>query len=102
MSLFLAGVFPDYARRNAFGPFDAERLSRAAGIVAEGELAPIQLLEHLGTRWYRRAFELAPVATAQLLVVAQVADRFQDARRVLNHIADRYLPQASWSQPPGS
>lgn len=102
VSLFLAGVFPDYAQRYAFGPFDTDRLLRAAGIAGQGELAPIQLLEHLGTRWYRRAFELAPVATAQLLVVAQVADRFQDARRVLNHIADRYLARASWSQPPGT
>jgi hypothetical protein len=31
------------------------------------------------------------VATAQLAVVAEIADRFRDARRVLNHIADRYF-----------
>jgi len=37
-------------------------------------------------------------------VVAQVADRFQDARRVLNHIADRHLSRVGnpWFAPPGS
>jgi hypothetical protein len=96
VSLFLTGVFPDYAQRHAFGPFDAARLLRAAGLSPDDETRlvtapPIQLLEHLGQRWYRRACELAPVATAQLAVVSEVADRFRDARRVLNHIADRYF-----------
>jgi hypothetical protein len=92
VSLFLTGVFPDYAQRYAFGPFDAARLLRTAGLPAgDASVPPIQLLEHLGQRWYRRASELAPVATAQLAVVSEVADRFRDARRILNHIADRYF-----------
>jgi hypothetical protein len=92
VSLFLTGVFPDYAQRNAFGPFDAARLLRAAGLPGDdATVPPIELLEHLGQRWYRRASELAPVTTAQLMVVMQVADRFRDARRILNHIADRHL-----------
>jgi hypothetical protein len=49
------------------------------------------LLEHLGARWYRTARDLAPVPTARIAVVGEVADRFRQARRVLNHIADRYL-----------
>ncbi|HEY8474711.1 MAG TPA: hypothetical protein VIL37_19085 [Natronosporangium sp.] len=109
VSLFLTGVFPDYAQQHAFGPFDAARLLRAAGL-ARGEEAglaaapPIQLLEHLGQRWYRRASELAPVVTSQLAVVAEVADRFRDARRVLNHIADRYFARVGnpWFGPPGA
>jgi hypothetical protein len=103
VSLFLTGVFPDYAQRHAFGPFDAARLLRAAGLPgADVTVAPIQLLEHLGQRWYRRASELAPVTTAQLAVVAQVADRFRDARRILNHIADRYFARVGnpWFGPP--
>jgi hypothetical protein len=96
VSLFLTGVFPDYAQTYAFGPFDAARLMRAAGLSAGEQTGlvtapPIQLLEHLGQRWYRQASELAPVTTAQLAVVTQVADRFSDARRILNHIADHYL-----------
>jgi hypothetical protein len=109
VSLFLSGVFPDYAQLYAFGPFDAARLLRAAGLSADDDTGlvtapPIQLLEHLGQRWYRQASELAPVATTQLAVVSQVADRFRDARRILNHIADHYFSRVGnpWFGPPGS
>jgi hypothetical protein len=62
------------------------------------------LLEHLGARWYRIACEVAPVRTARLAVAGDVADRFRQARRVLNHLADRYLLAAgqSWFSSPGS
>lgn len=80
----------------ALGPFDAARLLRAAGVSKDNhdELAaapPIALFEHLGHRWYRQACSLVPVVSEQLTVVAEVADRFHQARRVLNHIADTYL-----------
>jgi hypothetical protein len=107
VSLFLTGVFPDYAQQHALGPFDAARLMRAAGLSpAETGLVtapPIQLLEHLGQRWYRRAAELAPVITRQMAVVSEVADRFRDARRILNHIADRYFTRVGnpWFGQPG-
>lgn len=107
VSLFLTGVFPDYAQQHAFGPFDAARLLRAAGLAADDTgltaAPPIQLLEHLGQRWYRQAWKLAPVATDQLAVAAQVADRFRDARRVLNHITDRYFARIGnpWFNRPG-
>lgn len=96
VALFLTGVFPDYVCTYALRPLDAARLLRAAGLSGEDHAdlagdAPIVLFEHLGHRWYRQACTLAPVATDQLAVVAEVADRFQQARRVLNHIADRYL-----------
>jgi hypothetical protein len=44
------------------------------------------------------------VATARLTVVGEVADRFRQARRVLNHVADQYLfPTGnSWFAQPGS
>ena len=63
----------------------------------------IELLEHLGTRWYRSALALAPVQTGRLAVVAEVADRFRQARRVLNHVADRYLMGSDnpWFAAPG-
>ncbi|GAA1809011.1 hypothetical protein HC028_22720 [Planosporangium flavigriseum] len=109
VSLFLTGVFPDYAQLYAFGPFDTARLLRATGLAQDDESGlltapPIQLLEHLGQRWYRLASELAPVATAQLAVVSQVADRFRDARRILNHIADHHFSRVDnpWFGPPGS
>ena len=109
VSLFLAGVYPDYAQTRAFGPFDADRLLRAVRLPADEASAlsaapPIQLLEHLGQRWYRQATQLAPVPTAHMMVVSQVAGRFRDARRVLNHITDRYFSRVDnpWFRPPGS
>src|SRR5215468_9701180 len=109
VTLFLTGVFPDYASSSALGPVSAARLLRAARLPAAQQerlaTAPgIELLEHLGARWYRAARDLAPVATARLTVVGEVADRFRQARRVLNHVADRYLfpPGSPWFAQPGS
>jgi hypothetical protein len=104
VALFLTGVFPDYTQLHALGPLDAARLLRAAGLAHDDRQAasPIQLLEELGGRWYRRAAELAPVRTARTAVVAEVAERFRDARRVLNHIADRHFTRVGdpWFGPP--
>jgi hypothetical protein len=109
VALFLTGVFPDYAVAHALGPVSAAPLLRAAQIPQRQHeqltAAPaIDLFEHLGARWYRVAWSLAPARTARLAVVADVADRFRQARRVLNHIADRYLfPQGNpWVAPPAS
>ena len=103
VSLFLAGVFPDYAAGHALGPVDAARLLRAARVPsAERDglaAAPaLELLEYLGARWDRAALAAAPVRTARLAVVGEVAGRFRQARRVLNHLADRYLlgPDSPW------
>jgi hypothetical protein len=109
VSLFLAGVFPDYATLYGIGPAQVGRLLRAAQIPAAqhdrlAAVPAIELLEQLGARWYRAACGLAPVRTARLDVVAEVADSFRQARRVLNHVADRYLfaPGQSWLTPPAS
>jgi hypothetical protein len=109
VSLFVAGVFPDYATLYGVGPASVARLLRAAQVpAAEQErlatVPAIELLEQLGARWYRAAHHLAPVRTARLDVVADVAGRFQQARRVLNHVADRYLFAADhpWFAPPAA
>ncbi len=109
VALFLTGVFPDYATARALGPVDAARLLRAAQLppAQQERLAgtpAIELWEYLGARWYRAACDLAPVATARLTVAGEVADRFRQARRVLNHLADRYLFPAGnpWFAQPGS
>src|SRR6266516_2060597 len=107
VTLFLTGVFPDYAATAVLGPVNAARLLRAAGLPAAqherlAEAPAIELLEHLGARWYRAARDLASIPTARIAVVGEVADRFRQARRVLNHIADRYLflPGSSWFTQP--
>jgi hypothetical protein len=107
VALFLTGVFPDYAVAHALGPVSAARLLRAAQVPARqqdrlAEAPAIDLFEHLGAQWYRAAWGLAPARTARLAVVAEVAERFRQARRVLNHVADRCLfPQGNpWFAPP--
>jgi len=108
VTLFLTGVFPDYATTRALGPLDAGRLLRAAGLPSAEQdrvagTPAMEMLEYLGARWYRSARELAPAATARMVVVGDVAARFQQARRVLNHLADRYLlTDTPWFEPPGS
>jgi hypothetical protein len=107
VALFLTGMFPDYAAAHALGPVSAARLLRAAQVPARqhdrlADAPAIDLFEHLGAQWYRTAWGLAPAHTARLAVVAEVAERFRQARRVLNHIADRCLfPQGNtWFAPP--
>jgi hypothetical protein len=110
VSLFLAGVFPDYSAMHAFGPVDVSRLLRSARVPLgeRGDLATapaLDLLEYLGARWYRAALATAPVRTARLDVVGEVAERFRQARRVLNHLADRYLVGSGttgWLPQPGT
>jgi hypothetical protein len=109
VSLFLAGVFPDYAAAHALGPLDAGRLLRSARVPAAerdglAAVPALELLEYLGARWYRAALAAAPVRTANLAVVGDVAARFRQARRILNHLADRYLlgPGSPWFPSPGS
>ena len=107
-TLFLTGVFPDYATTRALGSLDAGRLLRAARLPSSqaerlADTPAMELWEYLGARWYRAARDLAPAATARMLVAGDVADRFRQARRVLNHLADRYLlaPGQPWFEQPG-
>jgi hypothetical protein len=109
VTLFLAGVFPDYATTRALGPLDAGRLLRAARLPSSQQehlasTPAMELWEYLGARWYRAARDLAPAATARMVVVGDVADRFRQARRVLNLLADRYLLTADkpWFEQPSS
>lgn len=100
LALFLTGVFPDHTARHRFAPIQLDRLARALDTPGFGrdELVEslaargtVGLLEQLGKRWYRLALETAGADTDSLRVVGSVGDRFVDARRVLNHLTDRYL-----------
>jgi hypothetical protein len=101
LALFLTGVFPDHTATRAFAPVYAERLLRHAGLDrAEAESLAgepslgsggVALLERLGRRWYRLAYQSAPVRTAPLRVMDEVAERFGQARRILNLVTDSYL-----------
>jgi hypothetical protein len=98
LSLFLTGVFPDHAGGRPMRPVDAERLGRTIGMTEDEMLAlcdrsvlspNLDALESLGSRWYQAAV----LGDDTPPVVGDVGARFRSARRVLNHLADRYLYQ---------
>lgn len=93
VALFLTGVYPDYAAgERALSTVDAMRLVRACGADQSLATTPaLELYEHLGARWYLTAWQLTTIRTERLAVITDVAERFRSARRVLNHLADRYL-----------
>jgi hypothetical protein len=96
LALFLTGVFPDHTARTALGrPLQEAQLLRTAD-VAPGRVEPgahngFQLLELLGSRWYRLAVRLSPVPSGTVEVLGAVADQFTEARRILNLVTDTYL-----------
>lgn len=118
VALFLTGVFPDHTATQLFRDTDVHHL---AGAVPDDQAGPnrgddgeslseavagrgtVGLLEHLGARWYRSAQRAGVGAAGTAQALPTIADRFGDARRVLNVLADRYLfagPSASSSALP--
>ncbi len=106
LALFLTGVFPDYVARRGFGPVDQGRLLRSgrvgSGAPRSGSGAArgsggddedaVALLGRLGRRWYHAAFRLLPgPVPANVAVISEMPERFNDARRILGVIGDRFL-----------
>jgi len=105
LALFLTGVFPDYVGRHGFSGVDQGRLSRIAVTGLRGAGAPssvprarlggdeaVVLLAGLGRRWYELASRLLPrPLPADVAVIGEIVEHFDDARRVLNVVADRLL-----------
>lgn len=94
LSLFLTGVFPDYAAERLIVERERRRLERAL-TAADREAAErrdgIWLLESLGRRAYQLAQRAADRRSAMTGVLADVSQNFAAARRVLNFMTDRYL-----------
>jgi hypothetical protein len=96
LALFLSGVFPDRAGREPLPARHLERIRRVLGAEREvGRLAGAAItgdgmatLEWLGSSAYRIAHDTLQPAPSLLL---SLAERFADARRVLNVLADRYI-----------
>jgi hypothetical protein len=94
LSLFLTGVFPDYAAERLVVERERRRLERA--LPAQDREATerrdgIWLLESLGRRAYQIAEHAADRRSAMTGVLAEVSQNFVAARRVLNFMTDRYL-----------
>ena len=94
LSLFLTGIFPDYAAERLLAERERRGLERALPPAdreqAEGHDG-IWLLEHLGRRAYRIAQQGADRNAPLAAVLAAVSENFAAARRVLNVVTDRYL-----------
>jgi hypothetical protein len=95
LALFLTGVFPDHTARTSLGgPLARAQLLHSAAVgparVAPDSVDAFQLLELLGTRWYRLTVRLSPVP-GSVDVLAAIAEHFTDARRILNVVTDTYL-----------
>jgi hypothetical protein len=94
LSLFLTGVFPDYAGEQLVAERERRGLERALG-TADRERSEnkdgVWLLEQLGRRAYRIAVQGADRRAAMAGVLAEVSQNFAAARRVLNFLTDRYL-----------
>lgn len=109
LALFLTGVFPDYLARRGFGPLEEGRLLRAGLAPGTAPSRPVQspgheepgrspgenalaLLSQLGRRWYRAAWLLIPApAPASTVVLRELPDHFDEARRVLAFVTERFL-----------
>jgi len=103
LALFLTGVFPDHTATHGWSDIDRGRLLRSGhlrelegpatgAIPGFGDTSAVDLLERLGRRWYRIAYELVPPpAPAAITVAGELAERFSHARRILNVVTDRYL-----------
>jgi hypothetical protein len=102
LALFLTGVFPDHSAARSVHPIELERLLRSLPVTGEpaptladieqlaGERGAAGLFEWLGPRWYRAAAERTPV-TGLSNLLQDLATRFDQARRFLNHLTDSYL-----------
>lgn len=95
VALFLSGVLPDHTARHPLPVAQRERLARSAAIGPTEALVEdvgMRFLETAGAGWYRRAVDEAEAAVGSgPSFLRVVADRFTDARRILNYLADRYL-----------
>jgi len=94
LSLFLTGVFPDYAAERLIAERERRGLERALRPAdreqSEGRDG-IWLLEQLGRRAYRIAQQGADRGAPMARVLSDVSENFAVARRILNFLTDRYL-----------
>lgn len=106
VALFLSGVLPDHTARHPLPVAQRERLARSAAIGPTEALVEdegMRFLETAGAGWYRRAVDEAEaVVGTGPSFLRVVADRFTEARRILNYVTDRYLfrRELGFSGPP--
>jgi hypothetical protein len=88
LALFLTGVFPDHTDARALGSVQTVRLLRSTGLAWSGAVTAVgwrcwSCWAGTGTGW--------PMPAHRPWQVGEVADRFEEGRRVLNLVANRHL-----------
>jgi hypothetical protein len=94
LALFLTGVFPDHAHERLFRPVQVERITRllGPGVDTAAEEGAVGLLERVGRHAYGMAAEGIETPAAGLAsVLAEMPERFADARRLLFVLTERHL-----------
>lgn len=92
LALFLTGVFPDHVGERLFRPVQVERITRLLGTELAAGDGAVGLLERLGRHAYGMAAEGIETAAAGLAsVLAEMPERFADARRLLFVLTERHL-----------
>jgi len=95
VALFLSGVLPDHTARHPYTPSQREWLAHSAVLGPTDALVEeqaLQFMEVAGAGWYRRSVdECHGTVSTGPTFLRTVADRFTEARRILNYLADRYL-----------
>ena len=94
LSLFLSGVFPDYAAERLVVERERRQLERALEAADREQVERrdgVWLLERLGRRSYRIAQQAADRGSAMTSVLGEMSENFAAARRMLNFVTDRYL-----------
>lgn len=95
IALFLSGVFPDHAATHPLAPTQRHLVASSAAIKAVDALIEdggLRFLDTAGAGWYRRAAEETVETNRSGSGFLRVlSDRFGEARRILNFMADRYL-----------
>lgn len=95
VALFLSGVLPDHTASNPYTPGQREWLAQSAVLGPTDALIEdrgLRFMEAAGAGWYRRAVDESngSISTGPTFL-RTLADRFTEARRILNYLADRYL-----------
>lgn len=95
IALFLSGVFPDHAATHPLPPTQRHLVASSAAIKAVDALIEdggLRFLDTAGAGWYRRAAdETAETNRSGSGLLRVLSDRFGQARRILNYMADSYL-----------
>jgi hypothetical protein len=92
LALFLTGVFPDHVGERLFRPIQVERITRLLGTeLGASDDGAVGLLERLGRHAYGMVAESIETPTGLASVLAEMPERFADARRLLFVLTERHL-----------